>query len=291
MFAHLIHLLESIPAAFWGVVVGALLSLGGVTLTNRASDKRLRAQFEHERIEKAKEREMALRKDVFLAAAEAIAAGINSISRFVDLDLPDNLITSDYIQKSPAIIKVHVIAKMETIKGIISFTGELGALFYRLVGKRLELMSDKNAITLIDSQVADFGKERDRILERMKQQNIEGIVDDCCWGVLQNNFDFEVQRINEALTHRAQLVATLRPKHLEFMRECLRQTAAMGEILVAVLTEVRAELELPFDQTEYQQLVSESMIRQQQAIDEFASKYFPNVKPTDPSGPQTFAGS
>lgn len=277
MLADLIHLLESVPATFWGVVFGSLLSLGGVALTNRASDRRLRAQFEHERMQKAKEREMALRKEVFLAAAEAVAAGMNAISRFSNLDLPNDQITSDYIEKSPAIAKVHVIAKAETIQAMVSFTGELGALFLKLIAKRFELMGDRSAIALIDSQVADFGKERDRILELIKQQNIEGVVGDRRWNVLQGNFDFERKRINEALTRRAQLVETLQPKHLEFMRDCVHHTSVLGRLLVPALSAIRAELELPFDDDSYQKLVSESMARQQQAIDEFIMQFMPGA--------------
>jgi hypothetical protein len=71
-----LQMLDAIPASFWGVVVGSFFSIGCVALTNRASDRRLRAQFEHEWKLKTKDREMALRKKVYLAAAEAIAAGV-----------------------------------------------------------------------------------------------------------------------------------------------------------------------------------------------------------------------
>lgn len=273
LLADLIHLLEAIPASFWGVVFGSLLSLGGITLTNRASDRRLSAQFEHERIQKTKEREMALRKEVFLAAAEAVAAGMNAVSRFGNLDLPNEQITGDYIEKSPAIAKVHVIAKPETIQSMVSFTGELGALFLRLFAKRFELMSKKNAIALIDSQVADFGKERDRVLEMIKQHNIEGIVDDRRWNVLQGNFEFEQRRINEELARRAEVVGSLQPKHLEFMRECVHHSAELSKHLVPVLSAVRAELELPFDGQSYHELINDSIARQQLAIDEFVNKF------------------
>ncbi len=275
LLADLIHLLEAIPASFWGIVFGSLLSFGGVALANTASDRRLRAQFEHERIQKTKEREMVLRKEVFLAAAEAVAAGMNAVSRFGNLDLPNDQITGDFIEKSPAIAKVHVIAKAETIQSVVSFTGELGALFLTLFAKRFELMDEKSAIALIDSQVAVFGKERDRVLEMIKQHNIEGIVDDRRWNVLQGNFEFEQRRINEALARRAKVVGSLQPKHLEFMRECVHHTAELSRLLVPVLSAVRAELELPFDGQNYHELINDSIARQQQAVDEFVNKFMP----------------
>src|SRR5690554_3758238 len=132
--------LDAIPASFWGVVVGSFFSIAGVATTNRASGKRLRAQFEHELALKTKDREMALRKEVLLAAAEAIAAGMSSVGRFVDFDIPNDQITQLYGEKAPAIAKVHVIARTETILPLARFTSHLGALHLELFARRHELM-------------------------------------------------------------------------------------------------------------------------------------------------------
>lgn len=220
---------------------------------------------------------MALRKEVFLSAAEAIAAGMNSIGRFANFDIPNDQVTQLYVEKSPAISKVHVIACTETILPLAQFTSRLGALFLELFARRHDLMSQKNELALVDSHVAQFGKERDGILELMKQHNIEGVVDQRRWKVLQDNFEFEQKRINDGLAHRAQLVAALQPKHLEFMRQCLSHTEQLGEMLVPVLFAVRHELELPLDETAYRQAMVESYAQQKQAIDAFIQKFMPNA--------------
>lgn len=269
--------LDAIPASFWGVVVGSFFSIAGVAITNRASDKRLRAQFEHERQSKTKDREMALRKEVFLSAAEAVASGMNAIGRFANFDIPNDQITQPYVEKAPAISKVHVIAHTETILPLAQFTSRLGALYLELFAKRHELMNQGNAIALIDNQVAQFGKERDRILEMIKQHNIEGGVDQRRWKVLQDNFAFEQKRISDGLAHRAQLAAALQPKHLEFMRQCLSHTEQLGAMLVPVLTAARRELDLPLDEAAYRQTMAESYAQQQQAIDGFIQKFMPNA--------------
>ena len=103
--------IESIPATFWGVIIGAFFSLSGVALTNRANDRRLHAQLAHDRQIKDRERELTLRKDVYLAAAEAISAGLMTVGRFADLEIPHDKLTEIYLEKSPAIAKVHVIAR------------------------------------------------------------------------------------------------------------------------------------------------------------------------------------
>src|SRR5438093_10325384 len=121
----LFALIEKIPATFWGVVVGAFFALCGVALTNRANDRRLRAQLVHDRQIKDRDRELSLRKDVYLAAAEAISAGFMAVGRFPNLDLPNEEITAGYIEKSPSVAKVHVIAREETMRAVAILTGEL----------------------------------------------------------------------------------------------------------------------------------------------------------------------
>lgn len=271
------QLLCAIPATFWGVVVGSFFSIAGVALTNRASDKRLRAQFDHERTSKTKDREMALRKEVFLSAAEAVAAGMNSIGRFANFDMPTEQVIQPYLEKAPAIAKVHVIALTKTILPLAHFSSRLGTLHVELFARRHELMNERNALSLVDSQIAQFGKERDRILEMIKQHNIEGVVDQRRWQVLQGNFEFEQKRVNDSLAHRAELAAALQPKHLEFMRECLSHTEQLGEMLIPVLAAVRGELELPLDETAYRQAMLESHAQQQQAIDGFIRKFMPDA--------------
>ncbi|MBL8510320.1 MAG: hypothetical protein JNM52_01630 [Betaproteobacteria bacterium] len=276
-------MLDAIPSSFWGVVVGSFFSIGGVALTNRASDRRLSAQFEHELALKTKDREMALRKEIYLAAVEAIAAGLDAISRFIDLDLSSDEITAAYVEKAPAISKIHVIAKTETVKALLNFTSSLNSLYMTLVAQRCQLQNDRNAIIMADNQIAGFGKERDRILEMIKQHNIEGIVDDRRWKVLQENFEFEQKRIIECIARRDELAKTWYPRHLEFMRECTAHAAKLDQLLIPVLLAVRAELELPLDEMVYRQVADAAFTSEQSAIDTFIQKAMPNAaQPVNP---------
>lgn len=278
------QILDRIPASFWGVVVGSFFSIVGVAITNRASYKRLYAQLEHERQSKTKDREMALRKEVFLSAAEAISAGMETIGRFANFDIPNDQVTKPYVEKAPAIAKAHIIARTETILLLVQLVSRLGSLYIELFARRHELMNEKSTLAVVDNQIAQFGKERDRILEMIKQHNIEGGIDQRRWKALQDSFEFEQKRISDALAHRTQLAATLQPKHLEFMRQSLAHTEQLGSMIVSLLTAVRRELELPLDEAPYRQAMLESYAQQQQAIDQFIQKFMPNTaQPMTPS--------
>lgn len=265
--------IEMIPSQFWGVVIGAFFSILGVALTNRASEKRLFAQFEHESKSKSKEREMSLRKEVFLSAAEAVSSGIDVIGRFANFDIPNGEVTQPYLDKLPSISKVHVIAKTETVLAATRFTSRLGGLFIELFAQRHQLMIQMNEVRMLDNQITQFGKERDKCLELMKQFNIEGLTDQRRWDVLRQNFEFEQKRIDGFLNNRAKLATDLQPKHLEFMRQCVSHARELGMMVTPLLAAVREELELPIDISAYSQIMAESYALQEKAVEGFVERF------------------
>ena len=270
--------LEVIPAAFWGIVVGSFFTLGGVFLTNRANDRRLKAQLDHDRILKNRERELSLRKDIYLAATEAVAAGLSATARFADLSIPHDKLIERYIEKSSAIAKVHVIAREDTIKALANLISELGATYLRLIVKRYPLIAQRQRLELILGQVNSFGKERDRMLELIKQFNIDGTNDKRRWEVIQNAFDFEQNRIAKALEEHKAISEDLRVKQLQYLRECFSENTKLNHLMVPALVAIRGELELPVDETTYRQVMEENLRKQEESLVDFLQNSDPSNK-------------
>ena len=267
--ADLLALVEKIPAIFWGVVIGSFFSLGGVILTNRAHDRRLQEQLTHDRELKNRDREMSLRKDVYLAAAEAVSAGLIAVGRFADFEIPHEKLTEGYLDKASSIAKTHVIANESTAKEIINFSNELGVTFLHLFAKRLPLLGQKQEIAFLKDQIGAFAKERDRNLELMKQYNLDGVNDQRKWNVLQRGFDFEKRRIDEAGQKANALAATFFPRQLQLVEECVQQTIRLGRLLVPVVVSVRKELELPINEAEYRKVAEEAVAKQVENLRKF----------------------
>lgn len=241
----LLAMIGRIPASFWGVLVGSFFSLGGVVLANRANDRRLREQLKHDRDIRNRDRELSLRKDVYLSAAEAVSAGITAIGRFADLEIPNNKLTEAYIDKSPAIAKVHVIANERTAEALTNLLGELNGAYLHLFAKRYPLLVQRNQISLLQQQINNFSQERDRMLELMKQFNLDGATDQRRWEVIDENFKFEQKRIAETSKRLADLYADLSVKQLQFMKECIEETNRLGRLTVPLIASGRANLRCP----------------------------------------------
>lgn len=152
-FQEIVRLFEKIPASFWGIVFGSSISILGIRETNKASDLRLAKQFENDRSVKAKEREMDLRKEIFLEATMVMAIGTNTLIKFTNLDLTDSEVIKEYVEKSPALVKLNLIANMDTLSAVANFNSELSVLFLKYYAKRAQLLGDKNLMSIWEKEI------------------------------------------------------------------------------------------------------------------------------------------
>lgn len=264
-----VEIVAMVPGLFWGVIIGSFFSLGGVMLSNRASDRRLRAQFEYERELRNHDRELALRKDIYLAATEAISAGLESVAKMADLEIPTKEISEGYLKRAPAIAKIHVIGNEDTIKAVINISSELAKTHMQLSVKRGLLLSKKQEITNLDEMIAKFGQDRDRMLELMKEYNLRGLVDENLWKTIDGNFKFEAERFDGALEQKTNLSAALFADQLNCLKECIEELNRLSRLLPSVVVAVRKELEIPIDEENYERIIEESITNQTVNVTQF----------------------
>lgn len=262
-------IINKTPAAFWGIVFGSLFSFVIVLYTTRANDRRLRAQFVHDREIRAHDRDLSLRKDVYLAATEAISAALLAVNRFADLELSFEEISASYIDKSPAVAKVQIIAKEDTAKAVATFNSELMSVFMRLTAKRIPLVAQKQELRILSDQMKLFGAERDRMLELKRQYNLEGSSDQRRWNVIDSNFEFERKRVEVALEKHNQIASELLKVQFHYMKECSEEVYRLSLLLVPVVVAVRKELDLPIDEVIYRQVIEDGIQRQRACLNEF----------------------
>lgn len=164
---------------------------------------------------------MSLRQEVYLDAIEAVTARFIAIGHFSNLEIKDDKILEEYRHKAPSLAKIIIIANVETVGAISNLTGALEATFLRLTAKRFPLLSQSQESVISRTLVDGFLKEQNRMLELMKQHNLDGPRDQEKWKVLQGQFDFESRRIEETLKKVDDLAALVLRKQLKFMEEII----------------------------------------------------------------------
>lgn len=235
------------PDTLVGVVIGSVFTLTGVVLTNRTNLKNLRLHLDHDREQKAKERALSMRRDVYLSVAEALAAAMNTVIRYGDLSLDQATLMADYRAKSDQIAKVHVIATEATALRFVAFMRELGAVFVKLSIQRAPLLTTRARMQSLLEQMHRHNAARDHYLEIMKQFNVDGTMDDRRMGVLDKGFKFEQDGALKSASDHDTLLEELRPQHLAFAELCQLENARLSKMLLPVIESVRSELEQPID--------------------------------------------
>ena len=249
--------------------VTLLATLSGVFVANLSQNKRLRAQLAHEREMKNREREMSLRKDVYLAGAEAVYAGLLAVNRFANLETPHEKVIEGYLDKAPSLAKVHIIAKEETVKALVAFSAALDTLFVRLFARRGPLVSEKQKIDALITQADITDKENSRTLELIKQYNLEGLTDQNRRDWLQRNFDFEQKQSKAARQEAASLAVTLYLKQLQLMEDSTDERNKLVRLLIPVVFSIRKELELSIDEVEYRRVLDAAASEQLKIFKEY----------------------
>lgn len=249
--------------------VTVLATLSGVIVANLFQAKRLRTQLAHEWEMKNREREMSLRRDVYLEVAEAVQAGLIAINRFPHLELTNDKVIEGYVDKAPSTAKLHIIAKEETVNAVIDFTAELGAAFLRLFAKRVSLTSQRHKIEVLRAQVDSSLKDNTRTLELIKQYNLDGLTDQNRRDWLQRNFDFEQERSKAASQEADTLEGTLYLQQLQYVKECAEEATKLGRLVVPMVFSARKELELPINEVGYRRVMEEAAGKQDDNIKNF----------------------
>jgi hypothetical protein len=268
----LFHLIEKIPAAFWGVLIGSFFSLGGVIISNRSSDRRFREQQEHDRILKKEEREHSLRKEMYLEVAESIAFQTNVLGRLLDPKFTAEELSQEFFSRAPKVARALVVAGDEIAKHLLNVTNALSLAYLRLSAQRSELTTELTQIKTLESLIESSSNERNRMLELIKQINIDGVRDDRRWNILNDNFEFEQKRIQgwNAAIHSTRL--DLYRKQINLLTSLQEEQRAISQLMIPALAAVKAELNLQFNAEEFLSMSEKSFDSQNQEISRLIAK-------------------
>ena len=263
------QLLDKIPATFWGIVVGSLFTLTGIYFTNRASSHRLRLQLQNDRKLKNREREMTFRKDTYAAAAEAISVSVSALSKFSDLSFSLKEVSAMYLEKSPVLAKVNLVAGEDTIRALANFGTEFAGAFFRLTQQRMVLSVLQEEIAVKAALLRGFEKTRDAMIELMRHHNIDGVQDPRRFEAIQKNYEFEAGRIAMTNQEIQRMIAELSAKHIPFAKECFEEAVRVNGLIIPLLVAARMELELSISKEHYAEILHQTHSKLEGQLDEF----------------------
>ncbi len=263
------NILSSIPNTVWAAIIASCLTIGGVLLTNRGNDKRLLAQLSHDAEQRKNESLMALRKNVYLPAIEAVSNNYLMLSKMSNLDLTENEISNIFSISAASTSKINLIGTTETVKSVSTLSSILASTYLKLTAKRIKLIEKRDDIEILNNLINDSSKEKDRLLELMKEFNLQGSNDKRRWDVINDRYEYETKQTDKYISERDILSSENEIAIKAYAMECYKSLKAIGKPITEAIAAIRKEMDIPFDNEEYQKIMDESFTSGEVSLDEF----------------------
>lgn len=232
-------------------VYGALVALGGAILATLHSGAMRQVDLNSTVLQKKIEREMGLRREVFLPAFEGATRAINALGMVLEGGKPRDEIAADFAAGHSSLTKAMLVATPPTIAGIQRLVGALSLTWSESIGHRVVL-----------DQIQDRCKsiERERELEiELRQTAIKHLQ---TVHVQPNVNAVTSQRAVEAIQAHEQRIAGMNANldavmterstyYLNALKPLVKRLAEIRPLFPPVLAELRKEMELPFDEAAF----------------------------------------
>jgi len=257
VFASLVAALHHVPDVLWGALIAALVAFTSTMLSNRNSRKQLRMQLSSNALQQDRERAMALRRDVYLPAAEALARCQGALGRLTDVNADQKAIARQLVVDLATFAKIHLVASESTIFALMTYQKTFMPAYFELLELRAPLMNRQRAIeeqqTFMDAAIA----EHKQIVQLMRDHNLSGSSDTALMDRLKLQSQSLLQRHNQyneqqTALGREQSVAQL--NIVEKLTEILERTAPL---VPDTLLSARHDIDMPIDDARYRKLYGE----------------------------------
>jgi len=275
-----IALINQIPPALYGIMLGSFLTILGVILTNISNTKRLKLQHEHERKLRNKERDLSMRREVYMDAMEAISAGITAISRFSDLHESPEALMQSYSSMSSKESRVMIVGTNDTVKALANFNVELNGAFLRLSAKRETFDAIHQKTQQTEREIEKISNQLEQIYRKQSDRETVVDVEKKDHPLTSEYANLEQQRLNlqkefESLNNQ------LIPLIQNLVKDSIVEVGSLNQHLVPIVACMRAELELPFDEAFYTRVLGKG----HEKLNEHLASFFEGYDTGAPDNP------
>lgn len=264
-------LLESVPVLFYAATTASFITLLGIGLQNRAESIRNMARLTHDALQRDREREMALRRDVYLRAAEAMAQAQEYLAGFANTEISAQQHESMIKGVGSDLNKVHIVGSLATVQAIVEanqfFVSAVADLSIRKLPVQQLARETELEQTAIDSAIA----RRDEALAGMKEMSRSTNTDGHArlWELQNRIFNDEQADIDAALTRKEELQGHFSQQQMELLRLSAQAGLEFGRLVTKANLAIRRELELPLEAEEYLSLMQTSYDTLSRQVDVF----------------------
>lgn len=260
---------KSVPAIFYAITTGSTITLAGLYMQNRSESERNTARLRHDALMRDREREMMLKRDVYLRSAEALAHAQEYLATFarggLDIEQHEALIKGIGADLN----KVHIVGSLPTVQTIVTANEFFVHAVADLGMARLPVKRLRDAIQDEEHLIEAAAGRREEALAHLREMDRSHATGTAFWTV-QNQVLGEAQSAAESAFERLrQLKTDLSIQESTLLKRSASASIAFGALVVKANLAIRRELELPLDADAYLGLMERSQEVISRDVDNF----------------------
>lgn len=266
-------LLTQIPDVVWSALLASGLTLLGVMLSNWSNTRRLVKQLSHDSVEKERDRINALRKDVYLRAAEEAAKVSSYLGKIPQLDPSKEDIADGLAEFFGVAAKLQLVSQPETS----SLAGELVTRYGEILMVLLTKASpihNLNADIRIASDFYDRNQaEVSRAVAEMTKMNESGEKNPARFAALERSFESAQKAADHFHAERLGAYAQHRVAMREYMITLFQEVRSVARLQMELSAAIRGELNLTTDMAVYEARLQDNFERMDRAVQNLLSHF------------------
>lgn len=258
-------------------VQAAVIGTIGVLLTALVAASNIRRQLEHDRDQKARDRHIALRRDILLGMAEAMNDLMHGLGHFADLNLTHAEIVKEMDRATKYLAQLHLIASPEVVAASVAAERSIrkAHVAVRLRRNPLLRIRDQRDRALRDMKRAQDAS--DRHVDEWKALRIGRSADEdrinSVWKAHEIESEFAARMAAQADALQDKLAAG----HVELVEFAQAQEQAVLKDLLPLIRAARAEFGEGFDSSTYARILEQPRLLERDVLADLLGA----KKPTD----------
>lgn len=265
----LINLFRAVPDVIWSAVLASLLTLSGVLISNRSNTTRQRIQLQHDADQKAKERNAALRREVYLKLAEELTQANSYLARLPQVDASKANPAEGMQGFFAAAARLQLVAEPKTALLVNELVGSYGELLLRLISRSMPLQAARQKITLHDDLYSRAEEQVTRVLGEMVKFNESAQANKQVFCALQRSFEGFQTQASEHADRRADAWEAFNRLNIQFHTQVISELRGIVEQQIPAMVEIRRDLGLTTDLDAYREQLERNWRRMSSQFDAF----------------------
>jgi hypothetical protein len=263
------------PTVVWSGIVAALISLGGIVLSNWSTARRLRIQLEHDAREKLKDRLGLLRKEVYLQLYSDIAAMQGHLGSLSSKDPTSPDFGAPVQAANTQLAKVQLVGSDEVMK----HASELQALYteslFALMIAAKPLHELRTDIALADQFYNRYLKEAERVTGEITAMNETGRPDPAANIALQRSFDSFREQYTNYANERSEAWESYSSSQSGFVQVVTDQVARVAPTQAKLMAALKNEIGVKTDVAVLLTQLEKNQVRMESGLKEVLARFSP----------------